>query len=52
MKVTTNLGPDPLQGAVDFVQEGEGKQSKKVLAVKYLQPYVDWTFKQQQKNKK
>jgi hypothetical protein len=52
MRVTTNLGPDPVQGAVDIVQEAEAQLTKKVLAEKYLQPYVDRIIKQQKKSKK
>ena len=52
MRNTTNLGPDPVQGAVDIVQASEAQLTKKVLAEKYLQPYVDRIIKQQKKTKK
>ena len=52
MRATTNLGPDTVQGAVDIVQEPEAQLTKKVLAGKYLQPYVDRIAKQQKKSKK
>jgi len=41
-----------VQGAVDIVQEAEAQLTKKVLAEKYLQPYVDRIIKQQKKSKK
>jgi hypothetical protein len=50
--LATNLAPDPVQGAVDIVQAAEAKLTKKVLAEKYLQPYVDRIAKQQKKNKR
>lgn len=52
MRVPTNLGPDPLQGAVDIVLEAEAQLTKKVLAEKYLQSFVDRIIKQQKKSKK
>jgi len=52
MRVTTNLGPHPVQGAVDTIQEAEARLTKKVLAAKCLLPYVDRIIKQQKKSKK
>ena len=52
MRVMTNLRPHPVQGAVDTIQEAEAQLTKKVLAEKYLQPYVDRIIKQQKKSKK
>ena len=52
MRVTTNLGPHPVQGAVDNIQEAEAQLTKKVLSEKYLQPYIDRIIKQQKKSKK
>lgn len=52
MRIPTNLGPDPVQGAVDIVREAEAQLTKKVLAEKYLQPYVDRIIRQQKKSKK
>ena len=51
-ELATNLGPDPVQGAVDIVQAAEAQLTKKALAEKYLQPYVDRIIKQQKKSKK
>ena len=52
MRVTNNLGRDPAQGAVDIIQAAEAQLTKKVLAEKYLQPYVDRIVKQQNKKSK
>ena len=52
MSVMTNLGPHPVQGAVDTIQEAEAQLTKKVLPEKYLQPCVDRIIKQQRKSKK
>ena len=41
-----------VQDATDIFQEGEAEPTKKVLAEKYLQPYVDRIIKQQKKSKK
>ena len=41
-----------VQGAIDIVQEAEAQLTKKVLAEKYFQPYVDRIIKQQKKSKK
>ena len=48
----TSLGVDPLQAAVDIVQKAEAQLTKKALAEKYLQPYVDRIARQQKKSKK